>query len=217
MTTSVAEDLLLLLLDSDSGTTHGTTYVAPALGGALLVDLALDDAVEVVEHGGLLHRQGVRAAGEAPDDELLARAWHEVARKERDPQHLVPRLGRGVEEPLAERLVDQGVLERRDDTVLGLFHRTRWPAHDGSREETLRRDLTSVLVAGAEPDRRTAALVALLQAVGRAHKVVDHEGLRASRVRARARAVAATSECAWAAEGVRDAIAAAGSGAFPGG
>lgn len=217
MTTSVAEDLLLLLLDDASGATHGSTYVAPGLGGALLVELALEGRVEVVEHGGLLRRQGVRALGAAPDDDLLAGAWSEVARKERSPQHLVGRLGRGLEEPLAQRLVDQGVLERHDATVLGLFHRTRWPARDGAREAAVRRDLASVLVEGAEPDRRTAALVALLLAVGRAHKVVDHEGLRASRVRARARSVARATECEWAAQGVKDAIAAAGSGSFPGG
>lgn len=218
MTTSVAEDLLLLLLDDASGAPHGSTYLAPALGGALLVELALAERVEVVEHGGLLRRQSVRALGDdAPADDLLATAWAEVARKERSPQHLVTRLGRGAEEALAQRLVEQGVLERRDDTVLGIFHRTRWPERDGSREARLRRGLTSVLVAGAEPDRRTATLVALLHAAGRAHKVVDHQGMRASRVRARARDVAADAELAWAAKAVKDAIAAAGSGALPGG
>ena len=101
--------------------------------------------------------------------------------------------------------------------MLGLFHRTRWPARDGGRQAAVRRDLASVLVAGAEPDRRTAALVALLHAVGRAHTVVDHKGVPASRVRARARTVARASDCKWAARGVKDAIAAAGSGSFAGG
>ncbi|WP_180923625.1 GOLPH3/VPS74 family protein [Nocardioides marinisabuli] len=169
MTTSVAEDLLLLLLDDASGAPHGSTYLVPALGGALLVELDRAGRVEVVEHGGLLRRRTVRALGtDAPTDALLAAAWTEVAHKERSPQHLVTRLGRGVEEPLAGRLVEQGVLERRDDTVLGLFHRTRWPERDGTREAVLRRELTSVLVGGAGPDPRTAALVALLHAVGRA-------------------------------------------------
>lgn len=218
MTTSVAEDLLLLLLDDASGAPHGSTYLVPALGGALLVELDRAGRVEVVEHGGLLRRQTVRALGtEAPTDALLAAAWTEVARKERSPQHLVTRLGRGLEEPLAERLVEQGVLERRDDTVLGLFHRTRWPERDATREAVLRRGLTSVLVGGADPDPRTAALVALLHAVGRAHKVVDHAGMRASRVRTRARDVADAAEVAWVAKAVKDAIAAAGSGTYVGG
>ena len=52
----------------------------------------------------------------------------------------------------------------------------------------------------------TAALVALLAAIDRAHKVVDHEGLSSREVRRRAKQIA---EGAWAAKAVRDAIAAA--------
>ena len=69
----------------------------------------------------------------------------------------------------------------------------------------MRRALTATLVQGVEPEPRTAALVALLSAIDRAHKVVDHEGLPAREVRKRAKAVA---EGAWAAQAVRDAVAA---------
>jgi Golgi phosphoprotein 3 GPP34 len=74
------------------------------------------------------------------------------------------------------------------------------------REEDLRRALTAALVGGQEPDPRTAALVALLHAVGRAHKSVPHEGMSGAAVRARAKEI---SQGAWAAKAVKDAITAA--------
>ena len=211
MTTLLAEDLLLLLLDDESGALDATTDPTPALGGALLLELALDDAVEVHARrwaGDVVRptAQGAGAAGSEPRDPLLEAALATVAEKERTPQDLVQRLGKGVKEQLAERLVGRGVLEVRRDKVLGLFPRTRWPARDSSHEDAVRRSLTAVLVGGAEPDPRTAALVALLHATGRAHKVVDHQGIPAGQVRRRAKEVA---EGAWAAEAVRRAVSAA--------
>ncbi len=208
MTTLLAEDLLLLLLDDESGALDVAADPAPALGGALLLELALDDAVEVHERRwarGVVRTTGGHDHTEGRDP-LLGAALATVAEKERSAQDLVQRLGKGLKEQLVDRLVERGVLEVRRDKVLGLFPRTRWPARDSSHEDAVRRALTAVLVGGAEPDPRTAALVALLHATGRAHKVVDHQGIRAGQVRRRAEEVA---EGAWAAEAVRKAVGAA--------
>ena len=48
--------------------------------------------------------------------------------------------------------------------------------------------------------------MALLHAVGRAHKTIPHEGMSGAEVRARAKEI---SEGAWAAKAVKDAITAA--------
>ena len=98
------------------------------------------------------------------------------------------------------------MLERRDDKVLGLFPRTRWPAADTAHEDAVRLRLRAALVEGADPDERTGALAALLHAVDRAHKTVDRGPVSAREVRKRAKALA---EGQWAAEAVRDAIMAA--------
>jgi hypothetical protein len=74
---------------------------------------------------------------------------------------------------------------------------------DRQREEEVRRQLTAALVQGAQPDERTGALVGVLSAIDKAHKVVDHEGLPSKEARRRARQIA---EGAWAAKAVRDAI-----------
>lgn len=203
----IAEDLLLLLLDDDSGTVPSSLDLRPVLGGAVLVQLALTGAVRVSDKSGFWQSAKVRAqSGAALPDPILAAALALVAEKERGAQDLVGRLGKGLREQLTERLAAQGILRREDSKVLGLFPRTVWPAADVAREADVRRALTSVLVEGNEPDERTAALVALLHAIGRAHKTVPHEGLPAREVKARAKRIA---EGDWAAKAVKDAIDAA--------
>jgi len=202
----IAEDMLLLLLDDESGKLTLTSYPQAVLGGALLVELAATGAAEVEEKTSMWRSAKVRAvAGAAPADPVLRAAHDAVAARPRTAQDLVQRLGKGTRDALTDRLAERGLLERRDDRVLGLFPRTRWPAVDSSHEQDVRRRLTAVLVQGVEPDERTGALVALLSAIDKPHKVVDHEGLSTGEVRKRAKRIAQGD---WAAKAVRDAIAA---------
>lgn len=203
MTTLIAEDLLLLLLDDVKGTAT-SSYLDVALGGALLVELALADAVHVRERTSVWSGAKVGVTpGAAVADPVLAEALRRVAERERAASDLVTRLGKGARSALTARLAERGILRREDDKVLGLFPRTRWPEADGRHEDEVRARLTAVLVQGLEPDPRTGALVALLHAVGAAPSAVDRGGVPAREVRRRAKEVA---EGAWAAKAVQDAI-----------
>jgi hypothetical protein len=199
----IAEDLLLLLLDDEKGTMPSTQH-QPLLGGALLIELALAGLVEVGEKHKLWRTTPVHAAaGADPADPELRAAVAVVAAKQRSAQDLVNRIGKGARERLLARLVERGILERREGRFLGLFPRTTWPAADVAHERQVRQRLHDVLVTGLDPDPRTAALIALLHAVGQAHKQVAAPGVPAGDVRRRAKAV---SQGAWAADAVRDAV-----------
>ncbi len=203
----IAEDMLLLLLDDEKGTVVGTSHLPIVLGGAVLLELATTGAVVVEEKQGMWKSAKVRVQADSPpSDELLRHAVGVVAEKERSGQDLVTRLGKGVKEELLGRLERRGILERRQDRVLGLFPRTRWPAVDSTHEDAVRRALTAALVQGVQPEQHTACLIALLSAIDRAHKVVDRDGLPASQVRKRAKEIA---QGEWAAKAVKDAISAA--------
>ena len=201
--TLIAEDLLLLLLDDEGGTLPSGLAVKEVLGGAVLVELAMLEAVEV-RKAGSWGRSKVYATGRAaPEDPELRDALARVEEKDRTAQDLVGRLGRGLKERLTDRLAERGILERRDGRVLGVFPHTTWPAADTAHEGEVRRALTAALVQGFTPDDRTAALIALLHAVDRAHKTVDSQGLGSRAVKKRAKEIA---EGDWAAKAVRDAV-----------
>jgi hypothetical protein len=202
----IAEELLLLLLDDQSGATK-SSFMRPGLGGALLVELAMAECVLV---GPRRRWTGAKVSAvigvPIPEDPLLHAAYATVAAKPQSAQSLVNALGKNLQSALAERLAQEGMLERRESRVLGLFRRTRWPARDTLYKEQVRRSVAAALVEGQEPDPRTAALIALLSALDRAHKTVDRGGVSSREIKRRARKIA---EGDWAAKGVRDAIQAA--------
>jgi hypothetical protein len=203
----IAEDLLLLLLDDESGKLTNSTYLDTGIGGALLVELALGSHVEVVKGSGMWARAKVHTAdATGPTDPVLVEALSLVTEKERTAQDLVGRLGKKRREPLLSRLEADGILRRQDDKVVGLFPRRRWPAVDSSHEADVRRKLGDTLLRGVDPDPHTAALVAVLSSMDLAHKVIDREGIPARQVKERAKQVA---DGDWAAKAVKDAIAAA--------
>jgi hypothetical protein len=207
MTTLIAENLLLLLLDDDSGKLTGTTYLDTGIGGAVLVELALAGCVEVHKGSGMWARaKVVPTNAPRPSDPLLVESLDLVSAKERTAQDLVGRLGKKRRDVLLDRLRQRGIVEEREDRVLGLIPRRRWPTVDSTHEAGARREVEDVLLHGARPEERTAALIAVLSALDLAHKVIDLQGLSGREVKKRAKEVA---DGDWAAKAVRDSIAAA--------
>lgn len=203
----IAEDLLLLLLDDESGKL-ASSYLEPVLGGAVLVELALDGVLDVGKADGFRARSRVHVVpgAPAPDDSVLTAGLTRVAEKERTAQDLVGRLGKGLRDTLLARLVERGIVRLEQDRLLGLFPRKRWPSVDSTHEDHVRRLISAALLDGAQPDQRTAALIALLHAVDRAHKTVERTGVPARQIKKRAKEIA---DGDWAAGAVRDAVAAA--------
>lgn len=206
----IAEDLLLLLTDDDSGRLVASTIeVDPALGGALLVELVLAGVVDVTDDGGMFQRGRLAVADGGAgltDPELLAALATVSRRQGRAPESVVPRLGKGLRKRLYARLVERGMLRSEEGRVLGIFPTSRWPAEDVAHEEALRRELATALRTGFLSSPEVGALVSLLHAVRALPKALDPEDVGASRREMRARAKR-ISEGEWAPAAVRRSIA----------
>lgn len=205
--TTLAEDVLLLLTDDATGRHQlDGSSLDTVLAGALLLELALAGRLDVRTRHGLLTRHRTVVLDPAPvGDPVLDDALVAAQDKDRSPQDLIRHLGTGLRRRLLERLAERGVLSLDADKVLGIFPRERWPAQDSTHEDQLRHRLHDVLVVGTTPDQRTGALVALLSAADRAHRVLADLD-RDQRRRAKARG-AEIAEGAWAADAVRRVIA----------
>jgi hypothetical protein len=201
----IAEDLLLLLTHDESGkSVVGATELEYGLAGALLLELALDERIDVAGPDGPGRKGRIvvvdsSTTGDAVLDEALRRLEAKPGRK---PDAAVGTLRKGLRTRLYERLAERRVLRLEHGKVLGLFPTTRWPAADSAHEAKVRQQLYDVLVVGVQPQPRAAALVSLLHAIRAVPKVVGgREEKRA--VQARAKEVA---EGAWAATAVRRAV-----------
>lgn len=101
-----------------------------------------------------------------PSDEILLRGWDYVADKPRNVQTVLAAIGPSLREPLLERLVENGHLDRGRRKVLGLFDVSTLELGGTGRREQLVAELQAVLVDGAEPEPRVAALAALISGSG---------------------------------------------------
>jgi hypothetical protein len=216
----IAEEYLLLALHDESGKPRiGGDRLEPALGGALVVELALRERIGVTPpEAGWTKRGRVTITDLTPtDDPVLDAALHKLAANEgRKVKDLLSatamkknRLGHGVRDRLLLRLAAAGMLVRTEGSVLGFIPRTTWPIGDRAPEDEVRRRLQSALVGGETPAERTVALIALLRVTGLLPKVVTTEDRKALRARAKQ-----MTEGDWAAKAVKQAIdeAAAASG-----
>ncbi len=197
----LAEELLLLALDDETGRV-GISEIDKGIAGAVLIELALLDRVRVAEKGESVRRgRLVVRPGPAPAHPVLAAGLGVLADREgRKPDRVVDRLARGLRERVAAGLVEAGVLRRERRRVLGLFPAERLFARDTAHEAAVRERISAAL-AGAAPDERTAALIALLSALKAVTAVVDVPDRRAARRRARE-----IAEGQWAAAAVRKAV-----------
>lgn len=204
----IAEDLLLLLTDDETGKlVASASEVDVALGGALLVELTLMQRLDLagpseqVRKGHLVVRDA-SATSDPLLDEALAMAGGKQGKK---PQNVVTALGKRVRVRLYDRLAGRGLLRAESGKVLGIFPRHHWPAQDATHEDSVRAGLLTALRNAVAPDPRTGALISLLHALNAVHKAVDPAaaGLSKREMNASAKRIA---EGDWATDAVRHAI-----------
>ncbi len=158
---TLAEDLLLLLFQPGTGSIAGEGTLYYVLAGAVLADLALDERVTTATtRSGTAHVEA--APGRAPADEILRSAWDYVSDQPRGVQTFLAAIGPTLRGPMLERLITRGDIREENGKVLGLFKTTTLKDGGSGRRSSLLKDVRDVLVDGAEPTPRVAALAALI-------------------------------------------------------
>ncbi|MEV6868755.1 GPP34 family phosphoprotein [Streptosporangium subroseum] len=168
---TLAEDLLLLLFQPNSGFQAGTGTIAGentlfyTLAGAVLADLALGHHVRTdTGRGGTTRVEAIE--DRPPSDDILRSAWDYLSQKPRGVQTVLAAIGPTLRSPLLDRLVERGDIRRGSRKALGLFNTTVLEDGGSGRRSRLLDDVRDVLVEGTEPQPRIAALAALLSGSG---------------------------------------------------
>ncbi|GII94358.1 GOLPH3/VPS74 family protein [Sinosporangium siamense] len=168
---TLAEDLLLLLFQPDSGLQSGTGTIAGEntlfypLAGAVLADLGLGDHVRTRSGwGGTTQVEAIE--DRPPSDDILRFAWDYLSEKPRGVQTVLAAIGPTLRGPLLDRLVERGDIRRGSRKALGLFDMAVLEDGGSGRRSRLLEDVRDVLVEGVEPQPRVAALAALLSGSG---------------------------------------------------
>ncbi len=166
MTMLLAEDLLLLCVDDDSGR---CVIDQDSLDRALALALVFEVTIRGLAAQDAETKELSRAAGPVSDDPLLALCVKtvegtspvEAVRALRDTQ---PR------KAITARLVARGVLREER-----MWSRTRHPQQDPQPEIALRARLRGIILLGHEPPEHDLALVALIDNLQIARGLFPHE------------------------------------------
>ncbi|MQA85296.1 MAG: GPP34 family phosphoprotein [Streptosporangiales bacterium] len=198
MSVTLPEELLLIVLDDVAGSVRaGRPALDFGLAGGQLLELALASRIDVVDKKVAV--VDPRPVGDPDIDRALERIA--TSKRQRKPQDWVQALHKPLRAGYSDRLVKQGMVRLENRRVLGIFPVRRFPAVDAAVETETRGRLRSVLVEGADPDPRTAALVSLLRAADMVKKLFPDADRGAIKRRAKE-----VSEGEWAGAAVRKAV-----------
>lgn len=162
-----AEEMMLLLLDDEEGKFRRVPEwsLRYALGGGVLMDLALEDRIDTdLERLILVDATPV---GDSLLDPLLADIAAET--ETHDAKFWVERAAGRAEEIREEaiaRLVERGVLERKEDRFLWVFRTRRYPLVDGHAEREVKLRIMEVLFSDEVPSPRDIVIICLVDACG---------------------------------------------------
>jgi hypothetical protein len=199
---TLAEDLLLVLFQPDSGAIAGENTLYYVLAGAVLAELAFNESVTTTTtRTGSARVEAVE--GRAPPDDILRSAWDYAADKPRRVQTMLAAIGPALRQPLLERLIARGDIREENGKVLGMLKTTTLKDGASGRRSGLIREVRNVLVDGVEATPRVAALAALMWASGTLHQF-DPEIPWNSGVITRAQEL---ERGIWSAEGATQAVA----------
>lgn len=200
MAITLAEEIMLLSLDDESGSAKQRQAVSWAVSGGILLELVLAGRVSVA--GKYLELTDTTPTGDQLLDSrtALIEIWLRGRSKRRVTEWLTKEQPKAVAAAL-ESLCKRGVVVEEKHKAFGVFPIRRYPEADGAIEGELRDRLRAVVLDGAEPDTRTAGLIALIHSA-KLHALAFPDSQR-KLVAAR---MAEVANGQWAAKSVRAAI-----------
>ena len=162
------EEVLLLSLNDESGTTGGNTAYAPAIGGAIVSELLLAGRIRIVKprRTHLVEVVDSTPVGDALLDECLEKVA--LSKRPKSVSSWVSSfssLGR-LKHRVAEGLCELGVLRRDQGKVLLIFNRTTYPTVDPDPERQIIARLRETVADGVVPDARSLVLLSLTHGCG---------------------------------------------------
>lgn len=157
------EQLMLLSLKEKEGTLLGGTHYHFAIGGAVMAELLMAGRIDL-KAGKKQDRVQVvdaRPSGDPVIDETIEKIA--AGKRPRSMQDWVTLVANSkqLKHKVARQLCRRGILRTDEDKILWIFTRKIYPELDPGPERELMDRLESVLFEGAEPDPRTAVLIAL--------------------------------------------------------
>lgn len=165
MELTLAEELLLLGLDDETGETllSVSTALPYGIAGAILLDLHLLNRIELTHKCVKIISD--EKTGNKIHDEVLALINDKIGCEE--PKYWIRSINGSVEDLVDKiiiELVSKGILKKEEKKILWIIPVERFPTNDPLPEVHTRILIRSIVLENKEPNERTLALLSLIKA-----------------------------------------------------
>lgn len=178
----VEETVLLLLRDEGGSFVRVPTWsLRYSVAGAVLMELAIADRIDT-------DLEQLFLVDDTPTgDDLLDPTLAEIAAGEANNsrywiEHIAERADT-IRDAALGRLVEQGILEERDERFLWVFRTRRYPAVDGQVRREVKLRIMEVLLSDEIPDPRDVMLICLADACGIFEELLSRRELNTASAR----------------------------------
>ena len=162
VTVNLPESLLLLAIDDETGKISSQMQAAE-LGTAAAVMLELLIAGRIDSVDGKIRVIDDSPTGNIVFDQALSAIRD--SKKPHDAKYWVRNITKQrVKDQVLGRLIARNIVRKEEHRLLWVFHVDRFPVENPAPEDDLRETLREAVIAGYDPDARSAALIALLKA-----------------------------------------------------
>lgn len=197
---------LFLLLTRDDGKVEAMSMRGYGVAAGIVTDLVMRERLDLSGHKD--PRVHVLGPGPVGHPVLDAALEHLTRKKDgRRLSRVITESKLNLEHQIAEGFAERGVVSIQEKRLLGLVP-ARYPMTDGRPEEQIRSRLRDVLAGDREPEPADATVLAVLQGLGVARKVLKEEagGLSARALKKRIEEVAARNPAGQAVKRAVDAM-----------
>ncbi len=181
----IYEELLLLALDEEKGTTVMGGLHEIGMGGAVLAELIYNGAIRI---GQDYKRHVTAAAGVVLDDPLLSEVLVMIQQKEKPTPAsdwvLKVSAMKDLKNRVARRLVSKGVVREDSALVFHLFRRTIFPeTNAGPEKQLIERMREAILTDSRDVTERTILIIVLARATNLLQRVCTKQELKSRKKR----------------------------------
>lgn len=163
----IAEELILLALDNDTGKFASSTtgYGGYAIAGAILMDLIFAHKLEL---GGKKGKVVMLADDSPHPDPVLNELFKEIKKSKRPKKledwiNALESFSYRTIQALLHRLTEQGILKKEERRILKVFHVVRRPIVNPDLKNKLLSDIQAVMLEEIQPEEHMVGLLSLIK------------------------------------------------------
>jgi hypothetical protein len=176
---NLIDQLTLLAIDDHKGTLipESTSY-SFALAGAVILELALEKRISVSD--GRVHVENSSKTGTPILDRFFEKI--KASSKERSLKYWVEQIGNkgnSIKKETLTKLLESRILEEKEGKFLWIFKYRKYPVHNPTPENQLRKRLNDIVIHDHRPEMKEFMLLNLVESCGLAKEVFGKEQAKA--------------------------------------